>query len=183
MRLKQYNRDYYTKNKKRILLIRKSYYDIKKDDIKKKNLSYYHYNAERMKEYKKEYVSKNKEILKSKRREYYLSNKEELSRKANIYNNNNREKIKKYQDLYRIKIKEKVYNHYGYKCNCCGEKHKSFLQIDHVNNDGYITRKKYSTDSLLLHIIRNNFPDTFQILCANCNWSKRINHGICEHKI
>lgn len=82
------------------------------------------------------------------------------------------------------KLKDQVFHTYGgYRCNCCGEIRKTMLQLDHIKNDGYKYRKIQGTGYRLYHwIVQNNFPSDFQILCANCNHSKRINHGICEHQ-
>lgn len=93
---------------------------------------------------------------------------------------------KRATQTYVSRLKKLVYDSYGNKCNCCGETGKSFLQIDHVNNDGNLHRrnrknKGYSSNILYLDIIRQNFPNRYQILCANCNWSKRVNKGSCEH--
>ena len=30
-------------------------------------------------------------------------------------------------------------------------------------------------------IIRGGFPANYQILCANCNWGKEMNGGVCPH--
>ncbi len=83
---------------------------------------------------------------------------------------------------YREAYKKVVYEHYGYVCNCCGETGKVFLCIDHVNNDGNIERKKYgnSGNGMYLKIIREEFPDSYQVLCHNCNQAKRI-LGKCPH--
>lgn len=85
-------------------------------------------------------------------------------------------------------VKDQVFAAYGgYKCNCCGETTKEFLMLDHVNNDGAAHRREIfgrSTGAgrvLYTWIKKNKFPPTFQVLCANCNWGKRIN-GICPHK-
>lgn len=66
-------------------------------------------------------------------------------------------------------------------CNCCGEDIYEFLTVDHINNDGFLDKK--SRRNLYYNIIKNNFPNTFQILCWNCNEGKNIdkNH-ICPHK-
>ncbi len=37
-------------------------------------------------------------------------------------------------------------------------------------------------DSLYRWIIKNNFPEEFQILCFNCNSGRHINGGICPHE-
>jgi hypothetical protein len=84
---------------------------------------------------------------------------------------------------YFLRNKEKLYAHYGDRCKCCGEKQKAFLTIDHVNNDGAIERKQYpTTNTMIVHIIKSGFPDTYQILCYNCNNGKRKT-GLCPHKM
>lgn len=80
-------------------------------------------------------------------------------------------------------LRDEVYRHYGDCCSCCGESEKLFLQIDHVNNDGNKQRKEIKvTTQLYRWIIDNNFPDTLQLLCANCNFGKFRNGGICPHQ-
>jgi hypothetical protein len=85
-----------------------------------------------------------------------------------------------------MRVKDAVYAAYGgYRCACCGETEKSFLAIDHVENDGYAHRKQIGFRGgigIYLWIIKNQFPDGFQVLCYNCNQSKRINGGVCAHQ-
>ena len=84
---------------------------------------------------------------------------------------------------YYERNKDKLLAHYGSICKCCGESNRAFLTIDHVNNDGHMERRKYPTTSTMIaHIIRQGFPDTYQILCYNCNNGKRRT-GICPHVI
>ena len=80
---------------------------------------------------------------------------------------------------YQKRIVNEVLKAYGNKCNCCGESNKEFLQLDHVNNDGAEHRKKVKT-FMYGWAKHNNFPDTLQLLCANCNFSK-MRSGICIH--
>ncbi len=120
-------------------------------------------NKNKTKEYQKEYYKK------------YYTNAE---RKAFVNENN-----KKRQKI----LKDMVFNFYGWICNCCGETGRSFLVIDHVNNDGYkdLAKAGYKRTGNVLYryIIDNNFPDKYQVLCWNCNSSKHLNNGTCEHKI
>ncbi len=87
---------------------------------------------------------------------------------------------KKYE---KVKAKQKVYDYYGRKCNCsgCSETAPIFLTIDHVNNDGHLDRGTNfrGGDGLYRKVIRENFPDTYQVLCHNCNWAKQ--YGECPH--
>jgi len=78
-------------------------------------------------------------------------------------------------------LREAVLVRYGKRCNCCGETQPKFLQMDHINNDGNQHRKVYK-GYIYRWIVEHNYPDTFQVLCANCNWGKHMNNGICPHK-
>ena len=79
--------------------------------------------------------------------------------------------------------------HYGRGnpfCLCCGEREIKFLCIDHINNDGAQHRKTLSKNgkggNIFVWLIRNNFPEGFQVLCYNCNITKSLYNG-CPHKI
>jgi hypothetical protein len=81
-------------------------------------------------------------------------------------------------------LKSAVYSHYGYLCACCRETEPLFLSIDHIHNDGATHRKSLKGNkvlSLYQSIIAENFPDTFQVLCMNCNRGKWMNGGVCPH--
>jgi hypothetical protein len=79
-----------------------------------------------------------------------------------------------------------ILNHYGNgnpHCVCCGESHFQFLALDHINGGGSKHRKEVGNGTMLYAwIIRNNFPEMFQILCHNCNSAKGF-YGQCPHKI
>lgn len=116
--------------------------------------------------------------------------KKRVDAKLCIYCGKNKP-IKNIKFCEKCRIKKKRFNNslrkivlsgYGNKCSCCGELEKLFLQIDHINNDGTNSRKKRGAGySFHKWIIKNNFPKNLQILCANCNWGRRLNNGICPH--
>lgn len=54
------------------------------------------------------------------------------------------------------------------------------LQIDHVNGGGSNDRKIRIGSNFYRWLIKHNFPEGFQVLCANCNWIKRFKNK--EHK-
>ena len=90
----------------------------------------------------------------------------------------------------RERVKDAVCAAYGgYECACCGETEKLFLTIDHINNDGAehrrkITGKRHSAGyHTYIWIVKNGFPEGFQVLCMNCNHGKRMNNGICPHQV
>ena len=71
----------------------------------------------------------------------------------------------------RDDLKNAVYTKLGYKCSICGEKDPIVLQVDHINNDGALDRKKFKNICCFyLHILENN--PSVQLLCCNCNWRK-----------
>ena len=154
--------------------------------------------------YLKEKYLRNKDHIKEKYREYNKSwrkknrilNGEKCREKDKIYRLRRLQKWspeellahKAYWSLktkeHRKRLKDEVYNVYGgYVCACCGETEKSFLSIDHMNNDGYAMRKIHgNSNSFYSWLKKNNFPTGFQILCMNCQFGKKNNHGICPHQ-
>lgn len=76
--------------------------------------------------------------------------------------------------------KEECISHYGVKCYCCSESNLIFLTIDHINGGGNKHRKEIGT-RLYRWLIKNNFPNGFQVSCMNCNWGKYLNKGVCPH--
>lgn len=85
------------------------------------------------------------------------------------------------------KLKDEVFAAYGgYICNCCGETGRTFLSIDHINNDGSKHRREIGAangTAVYAWLRKNKFPPGFQVLCFNCNHSKSLNKGVCEHKL
>lgn len=93
------------------------------------------------------------------------------------------EKNLKARKRYYVAIKHAAIMAYGgYRCACpgCDVTAPEFLQIDHVDNDGATHRKelRQGGDALYAWLKRHNYPPGFQILCANCNFAKRIT-GTC----
>jgi len=84
----------------------------------------------------------------------------------------------------RADEKRIVFEHYGNRCSCCGESELCFLAIDHIDGDGNNHRKKIGKwgSGFFKWLIKNGFPEGFQILCHNCNMGKHLNGGICPHK-
>jgi hypothetical protein len=76
---------------------------------------------------------------------------------------------KQYWELRRLAIKA-----YGGKCVRCGFSDIRALQFDHVKGGGGQHRKTVSIRMLMFWLKKNNYPDIFQLLCANCNSIKRF---------
>jgi hypothetical protein len=139
-------------------------------------------------EEEREYRKKNKEKIKEQKRQYEITHAEQLRKYRSEHrspkNKNyapNRARILENNRLARLK----VINAYGGKCVCCGESEPCFLAIDHIDNNGAYMRKNKlhpkNGRELYYWIIKNNYPDIFQILCHNCNSAKAY-YRICPHQ-
>ena len=62
-------------------------------------------------------------------------------------------------------------------CECCGEDDLIYLQVDHVNNDGFKDKNgnKQRNKITVSQYLEN--PKRLQLLCANCNHAKHKNGG------
>lgn len=170
MRTKEYNKEWYKRNRDNQLKKLKEYRLKNKELLKIRRKEHYNINRQKILDDKKKQRLNNLELARSNDKRYYK---------------NNREKAIKRNKNYRNKIKLIVYNHYSnfnIKCNCCGENTIEFLSIDHVNNDGAINRTTIGKN-LVYWLYKNNFPPGFQILCHNCNFAKgKDEDHICPHK-
>lgn len=81
---------------------------------------------------------------------------------------------------YRARIKYEVFAHYSKgepKCVHCGEEDLLVLCIDHINGGGTQERKRINQGGgagFYLFLRKNDYPDGYQVLCANCNLRKEI---------
>lgn len=73
----------------------------------------------------------------------------------------------------RRRLRDTVIQHYGEKCECCGEPAKEFLSIDHINGGGNKHRKAIKSSGINLYrwLKNNNYPSGYRVLCMNCNWA------------
>jgi hypothetical protein len=89
-----------------------------------------------------------------------------------------------------LRIKDAVFGAYGgYRCACCGETERAFLTIDHIENDGATWRRetfgsRFATGwQTYRWLMKHAYPSGYQVLCMNCNFGKRMNHGVCPHQV
>lgn len=75
-----------------------------------------------------------------------------------------------------------VVDHYGGRCRCCGETNLEFLAVHHAAGDGGGHRKQLSGgwNSIIGWIIKNDFPEGFEIFCHNCHHALH-SYGYCPH--
>jgi len=118
---------------------------------------------------RKKWVEKNKEKLKIWWREYREKNRA----KMNIQN-----------ALERDRVKKEVFSHYATRgeivCAICGFADFDCLQIDHILDNGADDRRnnlgdRTSAGTVFYRFLRkNNYPQGYQLLCANCNCKKEL---------
>lgn len=125
---------------------------------------YYHLNPEKAKATIKRATLK--------RHEYYLG------------------RAKHYGKIRRTELRRRVLEHYSFgqvQCACCTERTMDFLTIDHINGGGNAHRKslfggrEQAGPNFYAWLIKNAFPEGYQVLCMNCNFSKG-KWGMCVHK-
>ncbi len=140
--------------------------------------------------------------LKTEKGEAYKKRSAEYARE---WRKNNKEKFKATQKKAYRKARLEVLQHYSGKeipeCTCCQETQFEFLQIDHIENNGAEHRREIGMtqsspaqmekegrkatiggNGFVYWLKKNNFPEGFQVLCANCHAGK-TSLGQCPHKI
>lgn len=169
--LKIIKKEYYEKNKERLLEKQKNYYEGHTEEIKQYQKTYSTKNKRLIKQRKNLYRTKNIDAIKAKKVLYYLDNIDHILRKS--HNNyltmktDNSFKIKRKNRQYKRRALEKNAGHftptewkevlgkYGENCLKCGS-------TEHVTVDHVIPLIKGGS----------NTKDNLQPLCLTCNCSK-----------
>lgn len=77
-------------------------------------------------------------------------------------------------------VKREVFLFYSggsMQCAFCGMSDLDVLCIDHVNNNGREHRRSIGNkggSSFYRWLKKNNYPEGYQVLCANCNQKKQV---------
>jgi hypothetical protein len=141
-------------------------------------------NKEKRNRYFREWRAKEGERYKKQQRDRWHARLDAMSKEERLIYNAKQAKSVRERNMI---MKNIVYDAYGgYKCACCGETEPLFLSIDHVNNDGAEHRRKLGIKGgteIYRWLIKNDFPDGFQVLCYNCQQGKRLNNGVCPHQV
>jgi len=77
---------------------------------------------------------------------------------------------------YRRKNRQKAIELLGGICTRCGFSDPRALQIDHIKGGGGKEILAHSSDYIARRICRGESED-YQLLCANCNWIKRVENN------
>ena len=135
-----------------------------------------------------EWQQQNRDRLLEWRKSYYKANRDKQIAQAKEWNVANPEgKQRNTQSHYRKLREQAIMAYGGWQCACCGETEPMFLSLDHVNNDQCEFARKFGrphTGLFLVQWLRDNgYPPGFQVLCHNCNQGKRLNGGVCPHRV
>lgn len=130
---------------------------------------------------------RNRDAVNERRRVLYAADTKKHRARASDYRRRQRDAVNKYNAVwgskYRVRLRTEMIQAYGGRCCCCGERERAFLQLDHINNDGALERRTTRGGTPMLAKIKKlGWPkDRDQLLCANCNFGRHINGGICPH--
>jgi len=82
----------------------------------------------------------------------------------------------KHNREYACRLRTAVFDILGARCSKCGFSDIRALQIDHINGGGSKQRKVNGGRYIYSLVLRNieEGKNDYQILCANCNWIKRV---------
>lgn len=166
----EYRKNYVEQNKEKLQIQRKQYKKENREKLSKQYLDYLNSNPEmkrRQRERTKIWRTKNKEWLKEySKSKTVLYQTDESHRKKVLDLSHDNHVNKRFEVIY-------WYSDGLMCCKECGENHVEFLAIDHINGGGTQERKK--VNDIVFYLIRNNFPEGYQVLCHNCNTIKHIN--------
>jgi hypothetical protein len=136
------------------------------------------------------YLTKRKAQLKR----YKTTNKTFIAKLQHAYYARNAEVLKNYRKNWWDTLRDDVRRLMGSKCACC-ERQPEFLTLDHIRNDGYKERTERGNRNpyIAYSEIKRAFKSgrmkevrrirrKYQLLCWNCNASKRHRSGLCAHK-
>jgi len=78
-----------------------------------------------------------------------------------------------------IQLRRSVLEKLGGKCVRCGFDDERALQIDHINGGGAREFEKLGHGEVYYRYLLDlpKIEKTYQLLCANCNWIKRVENG------
>jgi hypothetical protein len=139
-------------------------------------------------EYKRNWISRHKQRYDAYITKYNAEHRDQInsSHQKHYWNNREKEIIRVMEGNKRRYRRERLecIEHYGNKCDCCGEEHIQFLAIDHIDGNGNAHRKELRTKHLTIYeyLIKNNYPEGFRVLCHNCNASIGF-YGYCPHQV
>lgn len=117
-------------------------------------------------EYRSAWRIKNLDSVKASARKWTINNRDKFNAIRRKWVKNN-----------RIRKRAAVIERFGGTCVRCRFSDARALQIDHINGGGGRELNTMRNTTYYDHLLKINDVDLFakyQLLCANCNWIKRI---------
>uniref|UniRef100_A0A6H1ZIK1 Putative homing endonuclease n=1 Tax=viral metagenome TaxID=1070528 RepID=A0A6H1ZIK1_9ZZZZ len=105
---KEWRRNYYLKNRERILQYRKKYYIKNKEKVNADNEEWKKNNREKMRKYSLDYYYRNKNEIDDKNKKYRELNKDKIKEYGKQYRGKNKDAIKERNRIYQIKNRDKA---------------------------------------------------------------------------
>ena len=102
-----------------------------------------------------------------------MSNSEKKKKYKRKWRKENKELGHASNKRYRQKQRKQALEILGGKCCKCGFSDERALQIDHIDGHGNRELTIIYSRGIYKKII-NGFTQEYQLLCANCNWIKRV---------
>jgi len=129
------------------------------------------YKAWRRKDYQQTLIAKREE-----KKRYHARARERAKVDPDFAKRRRRILLEGY-NRYRERMKLKAIEHYSNgtnTCRACGYSNVEALCIDHVNDDGAAHRRVIGCEGAQIYcwLVKQGYPDGFQVLCHNCNWIK-----------
>lgn len=112
---------------------------------------------------------------------WYENNKEKAREQKKILmrklRSENPEKYNEQSKKSKVKQRLKLFEMYGTVCSRCGFEDMRALSLDHVNNNGGEERRQLGERGVYKKAKDVYDPETYQILCMNCQFIKRSEHS------
>lgn len=121
------------------------------------------------------YNKEHAQFQSSHREQYYAKNRDKHIEYLRKRMRDNPELVRSQSNASYHKVRFEVLSHYSPDLCCvkCGfNGHISALSIDHINGDGADHRRQLGGSNMYRWIKNNDFPNTFQVLCMNCQFIK-----------
>lgn len=145
-------------------------------EIKNKAKINYDENQDDILKHKRIYSENNREMINLNKSRYWYENKEKITDRRRIKQFNLRKSHLSQARASRKLLVSEAMKLLGHECAICNEIERSFLTVDHVNNNGVAERKEFGPIGWKLRFINSGDISSYRILCMNCNVSTyRIN--------
>ena len=133
--------------------------------------------SEAQKRAMKRHYEKNREHIRAQQAAYRAEHLvEEAERAATYYAEHQaalRARAKENGKVYREGIRKAVIEAYGGTCACCANTFMAHLTLDHIDGSGAEERRQLgSGQAVYRRLVRECFPEGYQVLCFNCNSAK-----------